>query len=125
MHSSAIAGEVYHIYGAARCATGRHTPSDTVNPSEEQLRERQKTLLPGDAVADAALSGELGEMRDVPVVVPYERLLVGVLRPVAQQLLGLLYRDERIRRSRLVDPWIERREMELLENAEDEDDGLL
>ena len=43
---------------------------------------------------DARLALELVEVRDVPVVVPNERLLVRVLRPVVEYPLRLLDRNE-------------------------------
>jgi len=75
-------------------------------------------------VRDAALALEVREVLHVPVVVADERLLVRELRREADLLAGLVDRDERVGARGLVDPHVERREMELLEEAQRPDDGL-
>ena len=64
--------------------------------SEEELGDGQKTLLPGDAVRNTALAGELRKVRDIPLVIADERVLVGILRLEIEEFLGLLDRHERI-----------------------------
>src|SRR4051794_38171338 len=92
-------------------------------PSKQQLRQLQNTLIPGHPVRNAAAMLELAQVREVPPVVPEQRVLIRVLWLVAENPLGLLDRHERILRGRFVYPLVERREVEQLEQAQGQDQG--
>src|SRR5215204_2157247 len=83
---------------------------------EETLEQPDSALLPRHAVRDAGGVLELRPVLYVPPEVPEKGVLVGVLRPEAQLPLGLLDRDERVLRCRLVDPLVERRKPQLVED---------
>src|SRR5262245_41558115 len=90
---------------------------------KEYLRQLEDALLPRHAVRDARGVLELAQVRDIPVVVAHQCVLVRVLRRVAQHPLGLLDRDERVGGIRPISPLVDRRELECFENLERQDRG--
>src|SRR6516225_3665958 len=85
--------------GVAAVRTGR---------SKEMFGKLQCSLLPWDAMGDTRGRGELGSMRDVPVIVADQRVAVRKARSKAELCGDLVDRDEALLRSGLVDPAVQR-----------------
>ena len=67
---------------------------------------------------DTRLSGKFAEISQIPVVIADERLLVGVLRLITEDALGLFDGNERVLAGRFVDPLVERRELQRFQDAQ-------
>src|SRR3712207_6314644 len=103
------------------------SPIEAQNPfwfrvgSEKALEQPDGALLPRHAVRDAGGLLEPLAVLDIPPEVPQECLLVRVLRRETEFSFGLLYRDEGILGGGLVDPFVARREVKLVQDSQTPD----
>jgi hypothetical protein len=91
-----------------RRSAGRKVIAVTRAMLEDEFCGRENPLLPRYAMRDAAAALERSEIPDIPVVISHERLLVGILRRVAEFRFGFLDRNETVFARRFVDPFVER-----------------
>ncbi len=92
------------------------------NGLEEDFKQFEGFLLPGEAVADTFTATETVFFGQIPAVVADHGLLVGKLRFKTQYLLCFLDGYEGIFGSSFVDPWVERGELERFEDFQGEND---
>src|SRR5262245_25840035 len=97
---------------ARRAATIRTTdavpPTDVPIPLEKPSRDPKRSLLPGNAMRDPRLRGELPTVVLVPPEIGEERVHVRVRRRKAQPLLDAIHGDRDVSVEILVDPGIQR-----------------
>ena len=91
---------------------------------EEHLGDAQDALLPRHAVGNAAGAFEALQIREIPLVIPQQGVLVAELRVETELLFGLFDADEGVLARGLVNPLVERREVQLFEKAQRPDDRL-